>query len=111
MKRETKTNMFNGQGEIHFIHLLEEEQMNGMLRVYAQVTLPPHSSIGFHTHHGDGESYYILSGEGLYHDDHQQYKVHAGDHTFAKDGTGHLLENIGSEPLVMMALIIYTEKK
>lgn len=111
MKQEVKKNMFNGKGEVHFIHLLEEEQKNGMLRVYAQVTLPPYSSIGFHTHKGDGESYYILSGEGMYQDDHQSYKVSKGDHTFAADGTGHAIENIGEEPLVMMALIIYTHQK
>ncbi len=110
MEKEIKKNMFGGAGEVHFVHLLSEEQKNGMLRVYAQVTIQPHSEIGFHTHQGDGESYYILSGEGIYTDDESTYTVKAGDHTFAKDGTGHSLKNDSDEPLVMMALIIYTQK-
>ncbi len=63
MIKEIKKNMFDGEGEVHFQHILTDKQKNGMLRVYAHVTVMPHSSIGFHTHHGDGESYYILDGD------------------------------------------------
>ena len=111
MKKEIKQNMFNGKGEIHFIHLLEDKQKNGMLRVYAQVTIPPMCSIGYHEHQGDSESYYILSGEGIYQDNDKKYIIKAGDHTFCKEGNGHGLENDGNDPLIMMALIIYNKQK
>jgi quercetin dioxygenase-like cupin family protein len=110
MELEIKKNMFGGKGEVHFKHLLTEEEKNGMLRVYAEVTVQPHSEVGFHTHNGDGESYYVLSGEGVYNDGEKTYTVKKGDHMFAKDGTSHGLVNDNDEPLVVMALIIYTQK-
>ena len=37
--------------------------MKGMNKMYAQVTLKPGCSIGYHTHIGNGEDYYILKGK------------------------------------------------
>ena len=36
--------------------------------LYARVTIPAGSILGYHEHHGNGESYFILSGEAVYDD-------------------------------------------
>ncbi len=110
--KTTKTELYGGKGTIEFLNIMTEEQMHGMLRIYAQVTLPPHTSIGYHVHHNDAESYYILSGTGIYDDNHEQtIEVKPGMTFFTPDGRGHELVNNTDEPLVMMALVIYDEQK
>ena len=82
--------MAGGKGHVIIEHLLGE----------AGCTL------GFHEHHGETETYYILSGEGSYNDGEKSFPVKTGDVTFCPDGSGHALDNIGDTDLVFMALII-----
>jgi mannose-6-phosphate isomerase-like protein (cupin superfamily) len=81
--------------------------MNSKNRIFAEMTLEPDCSLGYHVHHGDAEAYYILSGEGEYDDNGVIRTVKAGDVTYTPDGKGHSLENKGSENLVFIALVIY----
>ena len=74
--------------------------------VAAQVTLKPGCSIGEHPHHGETETYYLLSGKGEYTDNGVARPVEAGEITFCEDGNTHGLKNTGEEDLVFMALII-----
>ena len=66
----------------------------------------PGCSLGYHEHHNESETYYILSGKGIYSDNGTLRMVQAGDVTFTPDGKGHGLTNIGDEDLVFMALTI-----
>lgn len=86
--------------------LLDEEQLNGKCGLYAEVTLEPGAELGYHEHHGESETYYILSGEGEYDDNGTKRAVKAGDVTFTPSGCGHNIENTGDKDLVFMALII-----
>ena len=67
--------------------------------------------LGYHEHHGETETYYILSGEGEYDDNGVKRPVKAGDITITPDGKGHGLANTGETDLVFMALIILTDHK
>ena len=100
-------NANGGKGRIIIEPILTEEEMGGKCRLYARATFPVGSSMGIHTHHGDGESYYILEGKGLYTGDGETREVGPGDSTFTPDGHSHGIENIGDTDLVIMALIIY----
>jgi len=111
-KLEKKENLKGGNGIVMFEHLLGPAEMDGMCRLYAKTTLMPGSSIGWHVHEGDAESYYILSGKGLYiNNDKEEIEVVPGDVTYTGDGEGHSLINNGDEKLVFMALIINGEKR
>ena len=68
------------------------------------MTIEPGSSLGFHEHHGESETHYIISGKGEYDDDGVKRTVSAGDMTFTPDGHGHGLKCLGDEPVVFMAL-------
>ena len=96
-----RKNAFGGKGEVTLRPLLTDEQ-----KMYAEVTIPKGASLGIHQHTGNAESYYILSGTGLYTDDGKPYEVHAGDTTYCADGHCHGLENTGNGDLKFMALII-----
>lgn len=95
-----------GLGTIHIERLLTPPEMGNHVKMYAKVTIDVASSIGFHAHNGDGESYYVIQGNALYRDNEKSYPLHVGDVTFTPDGSSHGIENIGNEPLVIMALII-----
>ena len=78
----------------------------GKCGLYAHVTLEPGCTLGVHGHTGETETYYLLSGEGVYHDNDKSYPVKAGDVTFCEDGGTHGLDNTGDTELTFMALII-----
>ena len=100
-------NLNGGRGRAYIRELLDKKQMNGKCGLYAQITLEPGSSIGYHVHHGESETYFILQGEGEYNDNGALRGVREGDVTYTSDGCGHALKNTGKENLVFMALIIY----
>lgn len=106
MKREVVENMCGGKGHIIIDRLLDEKQLNGKCRMYAQVTIEPGCSLGYHEHHNESETYYIIAGEGNYNDNGTIRSVKVGDVTFTPDNHGHGLENTGDTDLVFMALII-----
>ena len=96
-----------GVGEFTLEKLLDMSQMKDRANLYARVIVPPGSSVGYHEHHGDEEAYYILSGEGVYDDNHASVRtLKAGDLTWTPDGCGHSIENKGTEDLVFMALVL-----
>lgn len=100
-------NMHGGEGHVIIKCLLDEKQLNGKCGLYAEVMIEPGCSLGYHEHHGESETYYILSGKGIYSDNGDLRMVEAGDVTFTPDGKGHALTNSGDEDLVFMALIIF----
>lgn len=100
--------MFGGAGEAEMHKLLNTpEEMYGKGRVFNHLVLNPGCEIGWHIHHGDGETYYILKGRGLYSDNGTEVEIGPGDVTFVDDGEGHSLKTVGDEPLEAIALILY----
>ena len=100
--------MFGGAGEAVMRCILNgDEEMYGKGRVFRHLSLAPGCGIGWHVHKGDGETYYILKGRGLYNDNGVETEVGPGDVTFVDSGEGHALLNNGEEELEAIALILY----
>lgn len=100
--------MFGGQGEAVMACILNgAEEMYGKGRVFRHLLLHPGCEVGWHVHQGDGETYYILKGHGLYNDNGTETEVGPGDVTFVDSGEGHALLNNGEEDLEAIALILY----
>ena len=51
MTTERIENMAGGQGHVLIKRLLNEKQLNGKCGLYAEVTLEPGCSLGYHEHH------------------------------------------------------------
>ena len=99
---------FNGTGEISVRSLLNgDEEMCHKGRVFCHTTIYPGSSIGYHLHTGDSETYYILKGTACFNDNGTLRTVTAGDVTYTPSGQGHGIECIGEERVEMIALILY----
>lgn len=96
----------DGKGLLKLVKLSDYFEKPAKLRTFAYAELEPGAEVGYHVHSGESESYYILSGNGMYNDNGVSCAVTAGDVTFTPDGTGHGLKNTGSEKLCFIALII-----
>ena len=86
--------------------LIGAEELGEHCKMFSKVTLPPHCELGYHEHHGETETYYILTGTGMYDDNGKAVSAEAGDVFFCKDGDGHGLKNTGEEDLSFVALIL-----
>lgn len=106
LRIERREALRGGNGHVIFKHILGEKELNGKCRLYAELTLEPNCSIGYHEHHGESETFYILSGKGAYDDNGSVHPVQTGDSTYTASGFGHGIANMGDENLVLMALII-----
>ena len=96
----------NGVGEVKIEKILDEE-LADKCGLYAKVTIPAGSVLGYHEHHGNGESYFVLSGEAIYDDNGKKRIIRPGESTWTPDGSGHGVDNSqGKEPIVFMALIV-----
>ena len=97
-----------GIGETEGRQILNSEgELYGKGRLFNHMILAPGNSIGEHTHEGDNEIYYILSGTGTYNDNGTYMKIGPGDTTVCNDGELHGLVNDGDEPIELIALILY----
>ena len=95
-----------GEAEMHKITNGEEE-LFGKGRMFNHMFLAPGDSVGEHSHSGDNEIYYFLSGTGTYNDNGTIVSVGAGDTTICREGEMHSLVNTGDVPLELIALILY----
>ena len=82
------------------------EGWNKKVRMFSTVELDPGSSVDYHVHTGEFESYFILTGNGIYNDNGTEVPVSAGTVTFTPSGEGHGLKNTGNEKLTFIALIV-----
>ena len=70
-----------------------------------QMTLPQGTSIGLHTHQGNSEIIFILSGNGKVLYDGAYETVSAGCCHYCPQGHSHSLINDGTEDLVICAVV------
>jgi quercetin dioxygenase-like cupin family protein len=107
----TEHKLKGGKGDIGLKHFLEEAESYGNGRLFAISIIPPGCSIGYHTHAGDFEIYYILKGTAKVSDNGIEDILHPGDSMTCREGESHSIENIGDSDLEYVAIILYTEKK
>lgn len=103
----TTENNSDGRVKLFLSNLADFEGKNQKLRTFALAVLKPGEEVEFHIHEGESESYYIISGKGLYNDNGDIIEVKPGMVTYTPSGTGHGIKNTGSENLEFVALILY----
>lgn len=106
MKEETREQMRGGKGAVGIRHLFEPGEYKGHARLLARVTLPPGASIGLHEHKEEEELFYIVKGRGLVTDEGKTREVGPGDAIMTGGGNSHAIENVGSEELELVAVIL-----
>lgn len=106
-KKEYRENMRGGNGTVEITNFATPAELNDKGRLFANITLKPGCSIGYHVHEKDSELFYLMRGEALYNDNGTEYLVSAGDVMVCPAGTGHAIANNGKEDVEICAVIVY----
>ena len=103
---ELRPHMRDGEGTVKMEHFWDSEQeLRGLNRMAARLTLAPGTSIGFHRHEREIEIFVVVRGTGEVNDDGVIATVHAGDTILTGFGAGHGIRAVGEEPLELVAVI------
>lgn len=105
LKTQTKLNNL-GKEKMFKTNLADFDNWNKKARLYSLIQVKPGEEVEYHMHVGEGESFFILSGKGIYNDNGNEVDVVPGMVTFTPSGQGHSIKNTGDEMLVFIALII-----
>lgn len=106
-KKENRENMRGGNGIVEITNFATPAELNDKGRLFANITLKPGCSIGYHVHEKDSELFYLMKGNALYNDNGVEYTLSAGDVMICPAGTGHAVANNGEEDVEICAVIIY----
>ena len=100
---------FGGSGRMYGRVIASEQTLYGKNRIFNHVYLNDGDEIGWHIHSGDGEIYYILSGEGEFNDNGTVVTVYPGDVTWTPEGEGHAIKPAAGRQLEFIALVAYNK--
>lgn len=106
-KKEYREAMRGGNGIVELTNFATPAELNDKGRLFANITLKPGCSIGYHVHEADSELFYIMKGQALYNDNGVDCVLTAGDVMICPVGTGHSIANNGEEDLEICAVIVY----
>lgn len=101
---DTRENMRGGNGTVCLQPLAAEKPAK--CRLFSRITIPVGGSIGLHRHDGETEMFYFVSGTARCMDDETEIIANPGDTLVTSSGHSHSVENIGSDELNMVAVII-----
>ena len=105
LKTQAKLNS-EGKEKMFKTNLADFEGWNPKARLFSLVQVNPGEEVEYHMHVGESETFYILSGQGIYNDNGEKVEVAPGMVTFTPSGQGHSIKNTGDEMLVFIALIV-----
>ncbi|MDD6681909.1 MAG: cupin domain-containing protein [Clostridiales bacterium] len=106
-KKEYRENMRGGNGTVEVTNFASPAELNDKGRLFANITLRPGCSIGYHVHEKDSELFYLMKGEVVYNDNGVECIMTAGDVMICSAGTGHAVANNSQEDAVICAVIVY----
>ena len=95
-----------GKEKMFMTDLADFEIKDERLRLFSLVQVKPGEEVEYHMHVGESETYFILSGRGIYNDNGSKVEAVPGMVTLTPSGEGHGLKNTCDEPLVFIALIL-----
>ena len=100
-------NLRGGNGTVEITNYVKPEDLNNKGRLFANITLKPGCSIGYHVHEGESELFYLMKGEVVYDDAGTEQILRAGDVMICPAGTGHAIANNGQEDVELCTVIVY----
>ncbi len=106
-KTDARKNMKGGDGTVYVTEFVSSAELNEKGRLFGNIHLDPGASIGYHVHEGESELFYIIKGEAIYNDNGTEYPLCEGDTAVVTSGNGHSIANKGTEPVDLIALILY----
>lgn len=105
LKTQTKLNAL-GKEKMFKTNLADFDATNPKVRLFSLIQLKPGEEVEYHMHLGESESFFFLSGKGVYNDNGTTVDITSGMVTLTPSGQGHAVKNTGDGMLVFIALIV-----
>lgn len=105
LKTQTKLNN-EGKEKMLKTSLADFPGWNPKVRLYSLIQVKPGQEVEYHMHVGESETFFFLSGKGVYNDNGKQVDIVPGMVTFTPSCEGHAVKNTGDEVLTFIALIL-----
>ena len=105
LKTQTKLNT-EGKEKMFKTNLADFDAWNPKVRLFSFVQVKSGEEVEYHMHFGESETFFILSGQGIYNDNGNEVEVAPGMVTFTPSGQGLSIKNTGDEMVVFIALIV-----
>lgn len=109
MPVQTREHMRDGDGAVKLTEILTQKELMGQGRLFSQITLEPGCSIGTHEHKDEAEIFFLLQGEAQADDNGTPVTLCPGDMLYTGPGCYHSIANRSSEPVRLVALILFDE--
>lgn len=95
-----------GKEKMLMTNLADFDVSDPKIKLFSFIQLKPGEEVEYHMHVGESETYFILSGRGVYNDNGNKVDAVPGMVTLTPSGEGHALKNTGDEVLAFIALIL-----
>lgn len=105
LKTQTKLNNL-GKEKMLKTNLADFDLWNPKIRLYSLIQVKPGEEVDYHMHMGESETFFFLSGKGIYNDNGNKVEITPGMVTFTPSGQGHSVKNTSDEMLTFTALIL-----
>ena len=103
---EVREHARGGEGKLAVHHFLEKEQLAPHSRLLCRIVMEPGNTMGYHTHEGEGEFFYVFSGVAKIIEDDKETHLYPGDTFWTPAGCSHSIEVVGDETLEYLALVL-----
>ena len=104
--KTVRSGLKGGNGDVNILDLTTDDSIPSKLRLCSEFILKPGESIGAHSHEGETEIYYIISGEGSVLDGGEFKKLSAGDTAITDGENPHSIVNDGDDELRFIGIIV-----
>ncbi len=104
---EVAENVREGVGTVS-AHKLLDLFPGSAIKSVGLVRLEAGASVGSHSHHGEEDFYYCLSGEGVVADNGEEHPFTPGTLQITRDGETQAIRNTGETELVFLGALVAT---
>ena len=104
-KTETKLNK-DGTEKMFKTNLADFDAWDPRVRLFSLIQVKPGEEVDYHMHVGESETFFFMSGQGIYNDNGTKVEITPGMVTLTPSGQGHSVQNTGDEMLVFIAMIV-----
>ena len=105
LKTDTKYNNI-GLEKMFKTNLADFDASDPRIRLFSLIQLKPGEEVEYHKHIGESETFFFLSGQGIYNDNGNNVEIVPGMVSLTPSGQCHAVKNTGDEMLVFIALIV-----
>ena len=99
----------DGNGTV-YAHKLLDVFPGSAIKSVGLVRLEPGASIGPHSHHGEEDFYYCISGSGIVVDNGVEHPFTPGTLQITRDGETQAIRNTGETELVFLGALVANQK-